>query len=207
MKKILSAIVAMICCLPLVVSAADKVKVYVFFAGGCGACEAQFEYLEGLEGYNKTFEVVKKELYEQVGEWNQGADYDLGVKVANAFYEAGYTDATYEATPFVVISDSYAASIYNSELEKVINEVAKTGDKDIVGCMEEGRSDCNIPVIAQTGNTGNTNGSTTSTSLGSSNMVIVMTAIISTIIIVAVYLVKSTMDKTQVLEALNNKKK
>ena len=207
MKKILSGVIAILCCLPLVVSAADKVKVYIFYAGGCPACEAQIEYLEGLDGYNKTFEVVEKELYIDHIDWKQGADYELGTKVADAFSKAGY-DASVNATPLVVISDSYAVNSYNSALETVINEVAKSGDKDIVGCIEDGRSDCDIPIIEQTGNdTYNNTGTTTSNaSLGSNNMVVVMSAIISTIVIVAVYLIKSNIDKTQILEVLNKKK-
>lgn len=206
MKKFLSLAIAIICCLPLVVSAADKVKVYVFYAVGCGACEAQFEYLEGLDGYNKTFEVVRKELYQSMNPWTEGKDYELGSKVADAFSKAGY-DASVSATPLVVISDSYAVNAYNPELETVINQVAETGDKDIVGVIEAGRTDYTIPVIEQTNNDSTNTGTTTSTSsLGSSNMVVVLSAIISTIVIVAVYLVKSTMDKAQILEALNKKK-
>ena len=205
MKKFLSLAIAMICCLPLFVSAADKVKVYVFFAGGCPACEAQMEYLEGLDGYNKTFEVIEKELYIDHIDWKQGADYDLGVKVADAFYAAGY-DATVQATPLVVISDSYAVNSYNPNLETVINQVAETGDKDIVGAIEAGRTDYTIPVIERVDNDTTNTGTTSNASLGSNNMVVVLSAIISTIVIVAVYLVKSTMDKAQILEALNKKK-
>ena len=67
-----------------------KVKVYIFEAGGCPYCEAQMEYFKSLDGYDKTFEVIVKELYVDHIDWAQGKDYALGVKVANAFFDAGF---------------------------------------------------------------------------------------------------------------------
>lgn len=123
--------------LPLSVFADSKVKVYIFEAGGCTFCEKQQTYLKGLDGYNKTFEVVTKELYVDHIKWEHGKDYDLGVKTAKVFKEAGFNNASYNSTPFVVISDLYASSSYNSNLESVINEAYKKGDKDIVSCIDK----------------------------------------------------------------------
>ena len=120
-----------------------KVKVYVFEAGGCPYCEAQLEYLKGLSGYDKTFEVIQKELYVDHIEWEPGKDYELGAKVATAFYEAGFEYASYQGTPFVVISDIYAAATYSTDLEETINKAAEEGDNDIVSCFEKGNS-CDI---------------------------------------------------------------
>lgn len=120
-----------------------KVKVYLFEAGGCPYCEEEVNYLESLNGFGTKFEIVRKELYVDHIEWQPGKDYDLGAKVATAFNEKGYTDATYQATPFVIISDTYAASGLNYELEKEINKAYEEGDNDIVGCYIKGDS-CSI---------------------------------------------------------------
>lgn len=120
------------------VSAKEKVKVYVFYAGGCPYCENEYQYLESLDGYGKTFELVKKELYVDHVDWQPGKDYDLGVKVAKAFNEKNFADASYQGTPFIVISDIYAASMMNTDLEDVIKQAYDEGDKDIVGCFEKG---------------------------------------------------------------------
>lgn len=120
----------------------NKVKVYVFEAGGCPYCEAELEYLQSLSSYNETFEVIVKELYIDHNTWEPGADYELGYKVATAFYNAGFKDASYQATPFVVISDLYAAAAYSTSLESIINQAYEEGDKDVVGCFANGGENC-----------------------------------------------------------------
>ena len=141
MKKLLAVILFSLLMVG-VVNAEGKVKVYMFEAGGCPYCEAQEEYLKGLSGYNKTFELIKKELYVDHVEWKQGKDYSLGKKVAEAFNEAGFEDASYEGTPFVVISDLYAAATYSTDLEEFINAAYEEGDKDAVSCIKDGGTDC-----------------------------------------------------------------
>ena len=121
-----------------------KVKVYIFYAGGCPYCANQVDYLKSLEENDVKFEIVEKELYVDHIEWQPGADYDLGVKVAKAFQEAGFNEASYQGTPFVVISDIYARSAYSPDLLDVINQAYEEGDKDIVGCLEKG-DDCEVP--------------------------------------------------------------
>ena len=120
----------------------DLVTVYIFQAGGCPYCEAEIEYLKGLESYGKKFKIVTKELYVDHVDWAHGADYDLGVKVAEAFKNQGFNDASYEATPFVVISDLYAAASYNTNLESYIDKAYEKGDKDVVKCISEGKEEC-----------------------------------------------------------------
>ena len=143
MKKILlSLIVAVMVLLPMSVNAEGKVKVYIFEAGGCPYCEAEIEYLESLDGYGEKFEIVRKELYVDHVEWEEGKDYALGVQVAETFLQAGFEDASYEGTPFVVISDLYAAAAYSQNLEEVIDTAYKQGDKDVVGCIAAGKSNC-----------------------------------------------------------------
>lgn len=121
---------------------AKKVKVYIFEAGGCPFCEQEKEYLQGLESYGVKFEIVTKQLYVDHINWAQGADYELGKKVATAFNEAGFEQAQYTATPFVVISDLYAAAIYSEDLEQYIDKAYNEGDKDVVGCYANGGSNC-----------------------------------------------------------------
>lgn len=151
MKKILlSLIVGIMVLLPMTVKAEGKVKVYIFEAGGCPYCELEEEYLEGLSSYGEKFEIVKKELYIDHIDWEKGKDYELGYRVATAFYQAGFEDASYQGTPFVVISDLYAAAAYSQNLESVINTAYEQGDKDVVSCIAEGRENCLEGVVTPT---------------------------------------------------------
>lgn len=142
-KKILIVLVAALVVFPFItkVNAAEpgeKVKVYVFEAGGCPYCEKELEYLKSLSSYGEKFEVIEKELYIDHVNWEYGADYQLGYTIANAFLERGFSDASYQGTPFVVISDLYAAASYSTDLEKYINEAYENGDADVVGCVANG---------------------------------------------------------------------
>ena len=138
MKKVLLLIVTLLTSFIVInkVNAEELVKVYMFEAGGCPFCEKEMEYLESLDSYNKKFEVIRKELYVDHVNWEHGKDYDLGVKVANYFQSKGFTNASYTGTPFVVISDLYAAASYSTELEGYIEKAYQEGDKDIVGKFE-----------------------------------------------------------------------
>ena len=170
------------------VMAAKRVKVYMFEAGGCPYCEAEEEYLKSLSSYGTKFEIVKKELYVDHVDWEPGKDYELGKKVAETFKNAGFNDASYEATPFVVISNIYAAAAYNTSLESIINDAYDKGDVDVVGCFEAGKSNC------------------LKISNGSSSVGTIMTIIICSFIIIMVYVVKSNKDKEEILNALSIKK-
>ena len=153
MKKVKSLLLVAVLSFVLFTSnvfAKDKVKVYIFEAGGCPYCEAEVEYLKGLDSYNDKFEIVMKELYVDHVDWEQGKDYELGVKVAEAFQSKGYDQASYQGTPFVVISNIYAAASYSESLESVINEAYEAGDEDIVGCFEDGK-DCTDKIKKGTG--------------------------------------------------------
>lgn len=144
MKKFIGIIICLFL-VPLTVSAKEKVKVYMFEAGGCPYCEQEETYLKGLSSYNKEFTLEKKELYEDHELWKPGKDFYLGVKVANAFlaYDGTkFKSATYQGTPFVVISDLYAAAAYSTDLESIIHEAYTTGDKDIVGCIADSKDEC-----------------------------------------------------------------
>ena len=142
MKKILFVIFAFVLFIPVTLFADEKVKVYMFESGGCPYCEAEMEYLKGLKGYKKTFTVERMELYIDHIDWEPGKDYDLGVKVADEFNRMGFEDASYQGTPFVVISDIYAAASYSEDLEEYINQALEEGDRDAVSCIKKGKSDC-----------------------------------------------------------------
>lgn len=158
-RNIIICLLLVLCIMPLPVFAAKKktttttttttadiskmVKVYIFEAGGCLACESEKEYLKGLDSYNKKFTIVEKELYVDHVDWAQGSDYELGTKVANAFATAKFkTDVN--STPLVVISDIYAENSYNNKLEETIEKAYEEGDKDAVSCLEKGgkNSEC-----------------------------------------------------------------
>ena len=196
MKKLLVTIITIICILPIAVNAKSKVKVYIFEAGGCPACEAQMEYLQGLDSYNEKFEIVEKELYVDHVDWENGKDYDLGKTVAEAFLAADpvkFKDATYQATPFVVVSDVYASAGYNSSLETVIDEVYEEGDKDIVKCYEKGKTDCLDHLKEESTSNFNSAG-------------LIITSVICTIVLIVCYLIKSSVDTNRIVEALSKRK-
>ena len=195
MKKIISLLIAMLL-LPVSVFAKEPVKVYIFEAGGCPACEAQMEYLKGLDSYNEKFVIVEKEAYIDHVDWAQGKDYKLAKTVADAFLAKGFSDATYQATPFVVVSDVYAKAGYNASLENVINEVYESGeDADIVACYEEGRTDC-LDHIATDGT------NTKKTKKESTNSDIILIVICCTLALGGVYWYKSTKDTKKIIESL-----
>ena len=189
--------IALFSFLPLVNADDNKVKVYIFEAGGCPYCEKEIEYLEGLDGYNKTFEVIRKELYIDHIDWESGKDYDLGVKVAKAFQEVGFADASYQGTPFIIVSDLYAKSAYNSSLESVINEAYEKGDKDIVGCIESGNDNCLDHL-----KTRDTATTSTYANNGSNHNMTILTVILCTAIVILVYVFKSNADKKEIIRAL-----
>lgn len=196
MKRLIVTIVAVLCLLPVAVNAKSKVKVYIFEAGGCPACEAQMEYLKGLDSYNEKFEVIEKELYIDHVDWEDGKDYALGKKVAEAFLAADpvkFKDATYQATPFVVVSDVYASAGYNSSLETVINEVYETGDKDVVKCFEKGKTNCLDHLKEES-------------SSGSGGAGVIITNIICAIVLLVTYCIKSSVDTNRIVEALGKRK-
>ena len=197
-KKLLSVLFTLLLLIPLGINAeeTEKVKVYIFEAGGCPYCEAEVEYLKGLEGYNKTFTIEIKELYIDHVDWKPGKDYDLGVKVANGFLNAGFTDASYQGTPFVVISDLYAASAYSTSLESVINEAYEKGDKDIVSCYADGKEDC-LNHLAKEDNKVTDNDSAT----GANTWVVVVMGLL----VIGTIIIKSTIDTNRIVEAINSK--
>ncbi len=122
----------------------EKVKVYVFTAGGCGYCENELAYLKSLDSYNEKFEIVELEMYVDNVDWEKGKDYDIAVKVTNLFTDACFENVSYSGTPLVVISDIYALTSYNDDLESYINAAYERGDKDIVGCLINNEEDCKL---------------------------------------------------------------
>ena len=200
-KKLFSILFAMLLFVPFFVKADEKVKVYIFEAGGCPYCEAEVEYLKGLDSYNEKFTIEIKELYVDHIDWVEGKDYALGKKVAEGFLKAGFTDASYQGTPFVVISDLYAASAYSESLESVINEAYEKGDKDIVGCYADGKDDCLSHITPS--DTDNKYDNKTNSNTASSDTwvnVLIGMAIIATIII------KSTIDTNKIVDAIKANK-
>lgn len=188
MKKFLISLISVLVILPLTVQAKnDKVKVYVYEAGGCPYCEAQIEYLKGLDSYNKKFKIIEKELYIDHEDWEEGADFEEGKKVAEEFLNAGFTDASYQGTPFVVISDTYAAAAYNADLESIIDAAYEEGDKDAVKCITDGKDNCIR--------------SEKETKVANANTWLIIAC---TLVLIAVYVVKSNCDRNTILKALKN---
>ena len=176
------------------VSAKEKVKVYIFEAGGCPYCKLQEDYLKGLDSYNKKFEIVNKELYIDHIDWQKGKDYELGVKVANEFKKNGFSDASYQGTPFVVIGDLYAASSYSTTLEDVINEAYEKDSKDIVNCYEKGNTNC-LEHLKEKNIEKNFD-----------NAGVVLVIVFCTIAIICTYVIKSNKDKKEIINHLEKNK-
>ena len=195
MKKVIFGFIATILCvLPFTVNAAEKVKVYIFSKDGCTYCEKQNDYLKGLEGYNKTFEVVDIQIYDS--NWKQTSNYELANKVVQGFNKTGISEDTLnlQGTPTVIISDVYAKTAYNANLESIINEVVKNGDKDIVGCYKDGKTDCLDHLMTASSNvTCKTEG------VGGIIAMIIIFSLATLGISVAV----SMYNKRQILEAIN----
>ena len=208
MKKILLGLVALLLVLPIGVNAKEKVKVYIFEAGGCPYCEAEIEYLKGLDSYNKKFEIVQKEAYVDHIDWKEGKDYQLAVDVAAAFLNKGFTNASSSATPFVVISNIYAAAAYNTGLESVIDEAYEAGDVDIVKCIADGKTDCDSKIEQQpTSETETTPSTDTKATTGvDKEGNIVAVTLISAIILGVIYVIKSTLDTNKIIDAINKRK-
>ena len=95
-----------------------------------------------MDSYGKKFIIVEKELYVDTSSWKRGKDFDLAKRVSTAFKKIGFNQANYIGTPFIVISDLYAAMTDARDLENVIEEAYKVGDKDVVGCFERNNKDC-----------------------------------------------------------------
>lgn len=131
------------------VDAKEKVKVYVFEAGGCPFCELQVEYLEGLNSYGEKFDVIRKELYVDHIDWEIGKDFEIGSKVVELFNHSGFEYVTVYGTPLVIISDIYASNGYNTELESFINEAYEEGDRDIVSCVLNSGDNCLPRIIGE----------------------------------------------------------
>ena len=145
MKKIIFGILLIILSFNEVVLAQenDLVKVYVFITKEvCIYSKQQIEYLKRMDSYGKKFIIVEKELYVDTSSWKRGKDFDLAKRVSTAFKKIGFNQANYIGTPFIVISDLYAAMTDARDLENVIEEAYKVGDKDVVGCFERNNKDC-----------------------------------------------------------------
>lgn len=218
MKRYILSILLILLFPVMVFAKEDKlVKVYVYEAGGCPYCEKEIEYLKGLSSYNKKFKIVQKELYVDHVNWAHGKDYETGAKVANTFKAAGFNDASYYGTPFVVISDVYAATGYSTSLEDAINDAYEKGDKDIVKCIEDGKEECikgvtaeDVAKVEEENNTSDDqaadNRDTTASSYSkTASGDIIWTVIACTLVNIAVYVVKTNKDKKDIIEHLSNK--
>ncbi len=123
----------------------DPVKVYVFGASGCPYCESQISYLKELDSYNKKFVIVEKELYVDHIDYVPGADYSLAHHVEETFTQDFSREiVAVTGTPYVVISNIYAKTGYNSGLDTIINAAYALGDTDTVGCISRGGTNCLI---------------------------------------------------------------
>ena len=205
MKKIIFALIAMFCILPFTVNAADKVKVYIFSKDGCSYCEKQISYLKGLEGYNKTFEIVDVQIYDS--NWKQTSNYELAKKVISGLQAAGVSadELNLNGTPSVIISNIYAKTAYSANLEDVIKQAAEKGDKDLVGCYKAGKSDCTKDLEIATAKANDTTKTSATTSNESIKGVIAIVIIFS-LTTMGINVAVTLYSKKQILTAVSKKK-
>ncbi len=114
--KFLTIFVAILCLIPTIAFAKEKVNVYMFRGEGCGYCAraiAYFRTLQEDEDYKDKFNVVTYEV------WNDANNSKLMAAVAD---ELG---KTVNGVPFIIIGsktfNGYAAN-YNEDIEKAIDD-------------------------------------------------------------------------------------
>ena len=123
-------------------------------------------------------------------------DFQLGYDTAEAFTNAGIPTEL-DGTPFVVISDLYASTGYNPDLESIIDQAYEEGDKDVVACVEAGNDNCVASAV-------NTSSNAYSSSEGEeSNTWVIITCFI---ILMLTYIIKSEVDKKRIMELIKAKK-
>lgn len=130
MKKIIiSFLIAFFCFIPLV-SAKDKVKVYVFSKEECPACASAEEHFNALlKEDSKLFDYVEIETFDRSGKIENQDAYNLLIKVLAHYNED--TEKLY--TPTIVIGDRLEIGIENiDELEDYIKECSKNNTKDVL---------------------------------------------------------------------------
>ncbi len=149
MKKLILIFIFMLL-IPFTVNAKDNlVKVYVFGMTNDTSTTDGINELKKLPSYNKKFKIIFKETYIKpsdtyIGDWPKGKDYDLVEKIQNVFIKAGQIkkdEYNFYQAPLFFISDNF----YMNSIENVSNAIDiayKNGDKDIVGCVIDGKEDC-----------------------------------------------------------------
>ena len=116
LKKLTILVIALVCFVPSVVFAKDKVNVYMFRGEGCGYCARAIAYFRELikdDDYKDKFDLVTYEV------WNDENNSKLMAAVADEL------DETVNGVPFIVIGDTafggYSSS-YNEDIEKAIDD-------------------------------------------------------------------------------------
>lgn len=198
MKKVIIGIVALLAMLPFVVSAKDKVQVYVYTKDGCGYCEQEISELNALaEEHGDLFDAHVIEIFD--GSWNfNGSALE---QLLQKTYEAYGEDMDQVGTPINAIGDFFASGYLDRDglLEK-INEAK--GQKDRVApILDELGLDVNE---ITKDNAVNNDVNTVSSASGNGGVIAI--SIISALLVILVYLVKSHIDKKEILEAIKKRK-
>ena len=125
---------------PNLVSAKEKVNVYIFRGDGCPHCENALEFLNGLEESEKEkFNLIQYEV------WNDSKNKTLMTKVANKLGE------TTTSVPYIIIGkksfNGYDEEIGKSILEEIDSMYESQKMVDIVSSFTKRTKSDTVAVI------------------------------------------------------------
>lgn len=164
-----------------------KINIYVFRGKGCSYCHKLISFINSITPeYGKYFNLVSFEV------WNDTNNSSLMKSVAK------FMDEDASGVPFTVIGDKafvgYIDS-YDDSIKKAITELYNAEDKyDVFTEME--KSDSSLEASLEKINT----------KISDSSNTLMSWMIVLTVINIGAMLIKTHMDKKQVLEVIRKKK-
>jgi len=128
MKKVILGIVSLLMLFVMipVVSASEKVPVYMFSKNGCSACISALEYFNDLEEeYPDLFELIEIEVFD--ANWNFNSE-DIQYLFLGVYEEFG-EDTSQAATPTIVIGDYHTVGL-PSDTSVVYNKIVEVSKQE-----------------------------------------------------------------------------
>lgn len=178
-------------------SSSSKAKIYLFRGHGCGYCHKLLEFLESIiNDYGKYFDVVSYET------WYDTDNYTLMKQVAQVFNESA------DGVPYLVIGNTTFigySNTYDNAIKKAIKDLYNFKDRyNVMDHLTELKEEPQNNGSAVTTDNDNTyrNESKTSNYI-KENKVIIVPSIIA-LIIITVYVVKSTIDNKNLVAELES---
>lgn len=205
MKRILLGIITLLVVVPFTTFAKDKVQVYVYTKDGCGYCEQEIVELNALaEEHGDLFDAHVIEIFD--GSW--GFNSKELEQLLSLTYEAYNEEMSEIGTPINAIGDFFASGYLDQEglLEKI---KAAYGQEDRVAPIIK-KLGLDVDEISKdtSGYTADiTEDNVTASNYSSGgNAPVIAVTLISALLLLVVYVVKSTIDKKDILEAISKRK-